>query len=142
MARNPHKVNKFADEYIGSNFNRTKAMKSVSPNLEGNSLRVMACRWLHSPQVLETIVKKVNALNLTPEKVKGVLSARLMDIILSYEGKEADVIGASNLLAKLKKLTSDNLQATQINIYQDVAKEFEYTGHPSTQNMEQTDGKS
>ena len=127
--KNKHKMDKFAEEYIGSNFNGQHAMKSISPKLEGGSLRTMTSRWLHSPEVLSTICEKLAKLNLTPDKVKKVISARLLDIILSYKNKDGDVIGASSLLAKLEKLTNDNVQATQVNVYQDIVREFESKGN-------------
>ena len=123
--KNKHKVDKFSNEYIASDFNGNKAMQSISPNLTPESLRVKTYRWLHSPQVLESIVSKVQALDLTPDKIKALIYARLLTIVNSSDSKDSDSIGASTLLAKLNKLINDNVQATQVNVYQDIVKEME-----------------
>jgi len=135
MSHNPIKVKLFADEYIANGYDAKKAMRKVSPNLTEGSVRVKAYRWIASPEVIDEIVSRIEALKLTPEKVKSLIYNRMLNIINSRRSKDSDSVQASHLLARIEKLTNDVISPTQVNIYQEIIREWETSDEENKNNL-------
>ena len=117
-------MKKFINEYVANGFDGNKAMKQVSPNLtDNNALSVKTCRWLSDPNIIDGIMLKLKGLNLTSDKIEGLIKARMVKIICDKSSRDADSINAGNSLARLTKLIDGN-NTQNVTIFSDIKSDL------------------
>ena len=109
MERKTEEVLQFAHEFINNGFNSQAAMKVVSPELEGESLRVKASRWINSDQIITAILDQLKDLGVTQEKLKNIFHKVLLTILHDTQQQTGDRIQAIQLLAKLNNMLKDRI---------------------------------
>ena len=122
--RDQRQVEKFAKEYIANGFNGKTAMAEISPELNPKALSLKKSRWIHSPEVINEIDRQIQLLGITPEKIRSIIRARLLKILIEDISKDSDAIQGASMLAKLEGLLKDDTNSNTLAIFGDVLGEL------------------
>ncbi len=104
--RDKHKVNRFVKEYI-QELNGNKAMKKISPNLEGVALAVKTHRWLSDDEIQQKIRTELEKFDNTIVNKDYVLM-NLYKLINDKKITPNSKINALSVLSKCLNLSKEN----------------------------------